>query len=112
MSTERTQAEALRRIRDRGSLAWCEGKGRAGGAVSRVFRRLVNDGLCTKPPYEITDAGRAWLNAFDALNPAKCLHCRKPQADHTSGQQFCPIGRKHRTRGYTQRASTQWFATR
>lgn len=111
-SAERNQADALRRIRDYGSMAWCKGKGRAGGAVSRLFDRMTKEGLCTKAPHEITDAGRAWLNAFDVRNPARCLHCRKVQAVHLSGRQHCPIGRKHRTLGYTQHASTQWFATR
>lgn len=52
------QREALIRVRDRGPSAWCRGS-RAGGAVARMFDRLEEMGLVTKPPYQITAAGRA-----------------------------------------------------
>lgn len=59
------QIDALRRIRDRGSSAWCDGRGRAGGAVSRMFDLLRAMGLVTPPPYTITDAGRTVLADAD-----------------------------------------------
>lgn len=55
-----TQRAALIRVRDNGPLAWCAGS-RAGGAVSRMFDRLAEKGLVTKPPHEITEAGRRAL---------------------------------------------------
>lgn len=57
----RTQLEALRRIRDGGSGAWCGGRRRSGGAVSRMFKQLVRLGYCSTPPHEITAAGRKLL---------------------------------------------------
>lgn len=68
---ERNQADALRRIRDRGALAWCEGRGRAGGAVSRLFERMAAAKLCTRAPHNITPAGRDWLNKYEAEHPAE-----------------------------------------
>jgi hypothetical protein len=62
-SLTRTQIHGLIRIRDRGPLAWCHGLGRAGGAVSRMFERMVAQGLCTRAPHEITSFGRAVLKA-------------------------------------------------
>lgn len=62
----RTQAAALRRIRDHGPCTWCKGLGRAGGAVSRMFDRLALLGLATVPPHEITKHGRNVLDAYDA----------------------------------------------
>jgi hypothetical protein len=61
MKLTTTQIDGLRRIRDRGPLAWCEGNSREGGSVSRMFDRMVGQGLCTPPPYEITERGRAAL---------------------------------------------------
>jgi len=61
-----TQADALRRVRDRGSSAWAAGKGRAGGAVSRMFDRLRKDGLVFGPPYEVSPFGLRVLEAYDA----------------------------------------------
>lgn len=61
MQLNAKQAAALIRIRDHGSTAWCQGQGRAGGAVSRMFDRMVAAGLCTPPPYTITDKGRQAL---------------------------------------------------
>lgn len=63
-----TQVEGLRRIRDRGSSAWAQGKDRAGGAVSRMFQRLVDAGQCTGPPYEITKAGRMSILEYDTAD--------------------------------------------
>lgn len=60
------QADAIRRVRDRGSLAWAAGKGRAGGAVARMFGRLRTDGLVTGPPYAVTEFGNRVLDAWDA----------------------------------------------
>ena len=57
----RTQADALRRIKDKGPLAWCFGVGRAGGAVSRMFDRMAADCLCTRAPHDITKFGREVL---------------------------------------------------
>lgn len=61
-----TQADALRRVRDRGSLAWAAGKGRAGGAVSRMFDRMRTDGLVKGPPYAVTEFGIRVLEAYEA----------------------------------------------
>lgn len=61
----RTQADGLARIRDRGPLAWCEHRGRAGGAISRMFDRMARDRLCTRAPHEITDFGRAVLARYE-----------------------------------------------
>lgn len=61
----RAQIDGLRRIRDRGPLAWCHGLGRAGGAVSRMFGRMTDLGLCTAPPHNITKKGRATLAALE-----------------------------------------------
>ncbi len=108
-AADKNQADALRRIRDHGCLAWCEGKGRAGGAVSRLFDRMAKDGYCTRAPHEITKKGRAWLDEYDRNFPPKCLHCRKPRSLHTATQAFCPIGSKHRTLGYTQFGSTTFY---
>lgn len=57
----KAQIDGLIRIRDRGPLAWCEWRGRAGGAVARMMDRLVAAGLLTGPPYEITKLGRTRL---------------------------------------------------
>jgi hypothetical protein len=57
------QARALRRIRDLGSMAWCDGS-RAGGAIARMFNKLVDRGLCTSPPYLITDLGREAVGRY------------------------------------------------
>ena len=47
-----------------GSGAWDRGAGRAGGAVSRLWDRLVAAGLATPPPRKLTAAGRAALKAI------------------------------------------------
>jgi len=52
------EIDGLVRVRDRGSLAWCEGHRRAGGAISRMFERMVTKGLVTDAPHEITEHGR------------------------------------------------------
>lgn len=58
----KTQADGLKRIRDRGALAWCNG-GRAGGAISRMFDRMADAGLCTRAPHTITSFGIEVLDA-------------------------------------------------
>ncbi len=67
----RTQADALRRVRDHGSDAWCKGFGRAGGAVSRMFDRLRHDGLVSGPPYIVTPYGLRVLAVLDEHIRAK-----------------------------------------
>ena len=64
MNLTRAQIAGMRRIRDRGSMAWCEG-GRSGGAISRMFYRLVAAGLVSGPPYKITAKGRKALAALE-----------------------------------------------
>lgn len=64
----RRQIDGLRRIRDRGPEAWCDG-GRAGGATSRMFDRLTALGLCTRPPHAITTFGRNVLDEIAAAQP-------------------------------------------
>jgi len=58
----RNQVAALTQIRDGGPEAWCDGYGRAGGAISRMFDRLTSLGLCTRAPHEITRFGRNVLD--------------------------------------------------
>ena len=61
MATELTKPQllALLRIRFGGPSAWCDGtKSRAGGAISRMFNRLVARGYVTGPPYQLTAKGR------------------------------------------------------
>lgn len=108
-AADKTQADALRRIRDRGPLAWRDGKGRAGGAVSRLFDRMSAAGYCTAPPHKITKKGREWLDEYDRNFPPKCLHCNKPRTAHTSVLAECPVGSKHRTLGYTQYGPTIFY---
>ncbi len=61
MKLTREQIEGLRRVRDGGPYAWCKGRGRAGGAVSRMFERMADMGLVTRAPHEITEKGRVAL---------------------------------------------------
>jgi hypothetical protein len=63
------QARGLRRIRDLGSMAWCDGY-RAGGAIARMFERMVRRGLCTPVPYQITDLGREAVGRYYASDAA------------------------------------------
>lgn len=58
-------ADALRRVHLKGPTAWASGKGRAGGAVSRMFDRMREAGLVTGPPYALTALGRVSLGAHD-----------------------------------------------
>lgn len=69
----KTQVDALRRIRDHGSLAWCSGRGRAGGAIARMFDHMAVMGYCTRPPYYITDLGRNMVTEFEKTE--KCDIC-------------------------------------
>jgi hypothetical protein len=39
--------------------------------------------------------------ARPALN-AKCANCGHMYCEHTASGRYCPIGRKHRTLGFTQ----------
>jgi hypothetical protein len=64
-SLTRKQVDALRRIRDRGPEAGCDGYGRAGGAVGRMFVRLAGLVLCTQAPYTITVFGRNVLDEIE-----------------------------------------------
>ena len=57
------QIEALKRIRDRGPSAWCDGS-RAGGATRRMFERLEEQGLVTVWPPKITPGGRLILKIW------------------------------------------------
>jgi len=59
------QARGLRRIRDLGPMAWCDG-GRAGGAIGRMFDRMAQRGLCTPVPHTITDLGREAIGRYYA----------------------------------------------
>jgi hypothetical protein len=61
----KTQADGLRRIRDRGQDAWIEGQHRAGGSVARMFERMTDLGYCTVWPCVITEAGRKALDIYD-----------------------------------------------
>lgn len=40
---------------------------------------------------------------------SKCQWCGKPEEHHLAKSQACPIGKKHRTLGYTAYHRTQWF---
>lgn len=61
MLTTRKQLEALQRLRDRGPEAWRGGVSRNGGSVRRMINHLVNDGLLTPAPQQLTAAGSAAL---------------------------------------------------
>lgn len=67
MNVTWVQYEALKRIRDKGPDAWCQG-GRAGGATGRMFDRMAKAGWCTEPPHRITDKGRYLLERLDAVS--------------------------------------------
>lgn len=58
------QIGGMKRIQ-RSPTDWCDG-GRAGGTVSRMFDRMYEAGLVTKPPYRLTDYGRRVLEAHEA----------------------------------------------
>lgn len=70
---------AIRRVREIGPEAWCDGRGRAGGAVSRMFDRLVAAGLLKGPPYEATPFGIKALEQYDN-RIAWCCFCKKKHA--------------------------------
>ena len=60
------QADGLRRVRDRGPDHWFAGvRSRSGGAISRMFEALVERGLATKAPHEITEKGRVVLAEWE-----------------------------------------------
>lgn len=61
----RNWADAIRRVKDSGPYAWAKGRGRAGGAISRMFDRMKDAGFVTGPPYAPTPKGVAALAAFD-----------------------------------------------
>lgn len=65
------QIEGMRRIRDQGSLAWCKGQGRAGGAVMRMFERLRMNGFVSGPPFVVTEFGLRVLDEIDAIKAVK-----------------------------------------
>jgi len=68
-----TQLDGLRRIRDHGPDGWQRHKGRAGGAVMRMFDRLEADGYVTAPPYRLTVKGRQALIAAGPSRGEKLL---------------------------------------
>jgi hypothetical protein len=61
----RNWADAIRRVKDFGPGGWDKGRGRAGGAVSRMFDRMKEAGFVTGPPYAPSVEGLAALAAFD-----------------------------------------------
>jgi hypothetical protein len=67
----RSQIDAMKRIRDRGPGGWCFGRGRAGGAVSRMFDRLCAAGLMKGPPFELTPFGEQVLAHLNTTLHAK-----------------------------------------
>lgn len=112
-TSDRNIADALRRIRDRGSSAWCDGKGRGGGAVSRLFDRLAAVGYCTRAPHTITKKGREWLDKYDRNFPPKCVHCRKPKDKHSAPNLYCPLPRRERVAWHSEfSGSTSFFTPR
>jgi hypothetical protein len=57
------QRRILETARDYGhALAKTGTRSRSGGAISRMCDRLVELGLLTTPPHEITEAGRSVLS--------------------------------------------------
>jgi hypothetical protein len=56
----RAETAALARIRDKGPSAAYPGRYCRSSTV-RMFKRLVDRGLCTPGPHTITDAGREAL---------------------------------------------------
>lgn len=77
---EHNWAAALYRIRDNGPEAWREGFGRAGGTISRMFERMVGEGLCTKAPHTITEKGKQWLADYEHKPHSRiCARCRMPR---------------------------------
>lgn len=62
----RTMMEALWRVHKRGPESWDAGRGRAGGAVSRMFDRMVAAGLVSKPPYIPTPRGLQALDEWES----------------------------------------------
>lgn len=42
----------------------------------------------------------------------KCRYCGKPPAEHRGKDSACPIGRKHRTLGYTGYSAVKYFERR
>lgn len=59
------QIFGLRRIRDRGPMAWDDGNKRKAAHTRLMFERLADEGLCTSFPYTITDAGRRAIDEAD-----------------------------------------------
>ena len=77
MKLTRAQLDGLIRIRNGGSMMWAHGiRSRAGGATARMFERMVTMGLCTGPPFEITDAGMTLLGTSrpNECHPAGAQH--------------------------------------
>jgi len=58
------RAHGLRRIRDRGPGAWCDGTRR--NVARKMFVAMAAEGLCTAEPYTITEAGEQALVAYEA----------------------------------------------
>lgn len=60
------RAAALSRVYDGGPGAWCEGFGRAGGAVSRMFDDMARQGLVSRAPHVVTTKGLQALMDWNA----------------------------------------------
>jgi hypothetical protein len=63
---KRNHADAMRRILKHGSGAWCKGYSRGGGAIARMFGRMVAEGLVRGPPYQVSPYGLRVLESYDA----------------------------------------------
>lgn len=57
---------ALIRVRDLGPGAWCDGFGRAGGAVSRMFDDMAAQGLVSRAPHFVTAKGLQAITDWEA----------------------------------------------
>jgi hypothetical protein len=58
----RTWHDALIRIRDLGPEAWnLSAGGKASSSRSKMFRRMMNCGYVTKPPFTITPLGERYV---------------------------------------------------
>jgi hypothetical protein len=66
-SLTRKQREGMVRIRDRGPYAWAAGQWRSGGAISRMFDRLISAGLVEGPPFKCTAFGLRVLASTEPL---------------------------------------------
>lgn len=65
---------ALIRVRDRGPEAWCDGFGRAGGAVSRMFDDMADQGLVSRAPHKVTTKGLQAIAEWEAQHGNSKTH--------------------------------------